>query len=136
MSSTGTSIPFRELAAIADKLFEENEDNEEMLSRGLEALDPDIRNELLVSDLLNAYQTFYYFFRTIPDELIKERLELEPASALVRGIKIDEVDLLDIIFSVHDNKARVVVGDGEKVLKAFTGRTAYADAMAFVTNPS
>jgi hypothetical protein len=107
-----------------------------MLSRGLEALDPDIRNELLVSDLLNAYQTFYYFFRTIPDELIKERLELEPASALVSGVKIDEIDLLDIIFSVHDNKARVVVGDGEKVLKAFKGRTAYADAMAFVTNPS
>ena len=136
MSSTGTSIPYRELAAIADRLFEENEDDEEKLSRGLDAVDPVIRDELLVSDLLNAYQTFYYFFRTIPDELIKERLGLEPASALLRGIKIDELDLLEIIFSVHDKKAQIAVSDGEKVLKTFRGRTAYADAMAFVTNPS
>jgi len=136
MSSTGTSIPYPELAAIADRLFEENEDDEEMLSRGLDAIEPDIRDELLVSDLLNAYQSFYFFFRTVPDELIKERLELEPASALARGIKIDEIDLLDIIFCVHDKKAQLAVSDGEQVLRTFRGRMAYADAMAFVTNPS
>src|SRR5271169_4817274 len=136
MSSTGTSIPYPELAAIADRLFEENEDDEEKLSRGLDTIEPGIRNELLISDLLNAYQSFYYFFRTIPDELIKERLELEPASALVRGIKIDELDLLEVIFSIRDKKAQVIVSDGEQVLKSFMGRKAYADAMAFVTNPS
>ena len=54
-----------------------------------------VRNELLVSDLLNAWQVFYYFFRTVPDELVRERLELEPASSLVLGVAIDEIDLLD-----------------------------------------
>ena len=47
-----------------------------------DALDPALRNELLVSDLLNAYQAFYYFFRILPDDLVCERLELEPASSL------------------------------------------------------
>jgi len=42
--------------------------------------------------LLNACQVFYYFFRMLPDELVSERLELEPASSLAKGVKIDEVE--------------------------------------------
>ena len=39
-----------ELAAIADRLFEENEDDEEKLSRGLDAMEPGIRDELLLDE--------------------------------------------------------------------------------------
>ena len=53
----------------------------------------------MVSDLLNAWQVFYYYFRTVPDELVKERMELEPASSLPRGLKIDEVEFLDSFLS-------------------------------------
>ena len=55
------------------------------LSGMLDALDTGTRNELLESDLLNAFQVFYYYFRINPDELVKERLELEPASSLHNG---------------------------------------------------
>ena len=136
MSSNGTQIPYPELAALADRLFEESDDDVGELVRRLDAIDPVVRRELLVSDLLNAYQSFCYFFRTVPDELIKERLELEPASSLVSGIKIDEIDLLELIFSVRENKALIIIGDGENVIRTFEGRSAFTNATAFMTNPS
>jgi hypothetical protein len=67
MSTDHASLPYEELAALADHLFEACEDDVNCLTRRIAALDPASRNELLVSDLLNAYQVFFYFFRTQPD---------------------------------------------------------------------
>jgi hypothetical protein len=121
--------------ALADHLFEECEDDVKCLSRRIDALDSNLRHELLVSDLLNAYQVFYYFFRILPDELVGERLELEPASSLTRGVKIDEVELLDLVFSVKDNEPVIMVSDGEHPLVTFTGKTAYTDGLKYIENP-
>ena len=70
MNPDGSTVPYHTLVDLADHLFEECEDDVICLSRKIDALDPDLRNELLVSDLMNAYQVFYYFFRTMPDELV------------------------------------------------------------------
>ena len=105
------------------------------LTRRIAALDPASRNELLVSDLLNAYQVFYYFFRTQPDELTQERLELEPASSLVRGVKIDEIELFELIFSVVNLEPVITVSDGERPLATYGGKTAYAEGLKFIENP-
>ncbi|MDD1698811.1 MAG: hypothetical protein LUQ36_10640, partial [Methanoregula sp.] len=77
----------------------------------------------------------YYFFRILPDELVGERLELEPASSLTRGVKIDEVELLDLVFSVKDNEPVIMVSDGEHPLVTFTGKTAYTDGLKYIENP-
>ncbi len=132
MSASGNSIPYKELVDIADKLLEESDYDVDLLARGLDAVEPGIRSELLVSDLLNAYQVFYYFFRTVPDELVMERMELESASSLVRGLKIDEIDLLELIFVVKNTQPSIMVSDGEKVLATFTGKTAYAAGVKYV----
>lgn len=113
MSSSGESIPYHKLVALADQFFEECEDDVERLSNRLDTLDPDLRNELLVSDLFNAYQAFYYSFRIIPDELVKERMELEPASALIRGLKIDEIELLEQYFVIKNGAPLILISDGE-----------------------
>ena len=134
MTPPDTPVPYSRLVDITDKLLADSDDNEDRLARGLQALDPDIRNELLVSDLLNAYQVFYYFFRIIPDELVKERMELEPASALVSGLKINEIDLLELIFIVRDAKPIIIVSDGEKAVATFTGREAYTNGMDDMEN--
>ena len=131
MSASGNSIPYKELVDIADKLLEESDYDVDLLARGLDAVEPGIRSELLVSDLLNAYQVFYYFFRTVPDELVMERMELESASSLVRGLKIDEIDLLELIFVVKNTQPSIMVSDGEKVLSTFTGKTAYAAGVKY-----
>jgi hypothetical protein len=135
MSPDTSTVPYHTLVTAADKLLEDCEEDAGLLAEGLGALDAGIRNELLVSDLLNAYQVFYYFFRTVPDELVKERMELEPASALIRGIRIDEIELLELFFFVKEAKPLIVVSDGEKRLAAFSGRSAYANGLKYLENP-
>ncbi|MDD1710625.1 MAG: hypothetical protein LUQ37_06955 [Methanoregulaceae archaeon] len=135
MSPDHAPLPYQDIVAIAERLFDACEDDVRCISRMIETLDPASRNELLVSDLLNAFQVFFYFFRTMPDELTQERLELEPASSLVHGIKLDEIDLLELIFSVQDKKPVIVISDGEHPLVTYEGKSAYADGMKYIENP-
>ncbi len=135
MDLNDTPVPYKTLVSLADNLFEQCEDDVACLSRKLDVLDSSTRYELLESDLLNAFQVFYYYFRMYPDELVKERLELEPASSLVTGVKIDEIDPVDLIFSVHNHEPAILVSDGETVIQTFRGKTAYAQGLKYMENP-
>ena len=135
MSPESSAVPFPELVAIADKLLEESDEDVDRLAIKIGSLDADMRNELIVSDMLNAWQIFYYYFRTVPDELVRERMELEPASSLLRGLKIDEVEFLELFFVMKDHKPLIVVSDGEKPVATFSGNTAYANGMKYLENP-
>ena len=135
MNPDSSNVPFPELVSLADKLLEESDDNVELLAKKIGSLDAGVRNELMVSDLLNAYQVFYYYFRTVPDELVKERMELEPASSLPRGLKIDEVEFLELFFVMRDHKPLIIVSDGEKPVATFSGGNAYSDGMQYLENP-
>jgi hypothetical protein len=135
MSPEGSSLPYNALVVLADGLFLECEDDVSCISRRLEELDPARRNELLVSDLLNAYQVFYFYFRSYPDDLVRERLELEPASSLIKGVKIDEVELLDLTFQVKNHEPVIVISDGEHIVSEFTGKKAYSQGMKYLENP-
>ena len=135
MNEKGATVPYSRLVAVADNLLEDADDDIAHLARGIDALEPAVRDELLVSDQLNAYQVFYYFFRTEPDMLAQERLDLEPASALIRGLKIEETDLLEMFFAIHENKAVIVISDGDKTVATFSGTSAYAQGRMFMKNP-
>jgi hypothetical protein len=135
MSPDRSAVPFPELVATADRILEESDEDVAQLATRIGSLDADVRNELMVSDLLNAYQVFYYYFRTVPDELVKERMELEPASSLPRGLKIDEVEFLALFFIMKDYKPLIVVSDGEKPVATFSGGNAYSDGMQYLENP-
>ena len=125
-------IPFSELGRIADRILEKGEDRPEVLARELDDLPPSIRIELLASDLLNAYQVFYFFFRQDPGDLERDRLILQPASALATGVMLTEIDLFEVIFSVEDDTPVFSVGDGEKVIARFRGPDSYQKAFAFI----
>ena len=135
MSPDLAPIPYQKLVDTADHLFDICEDDVKCLSHYIEALEPGIRNELLVSDLLNAWQVFYYFFRLQLNELMQERLELEPASSLVHGIKIDDIEPLELIFSVTNMEPVIIVSDGERPLATYKGKTAYSEGMKLMENP-
>ena len=135
MSEKGASIPFSRLVAIADNLLEDADDNMVSLVRGIEALDQPVRDELLVSDQLNAYQVFYYFFRIEPDMLVQERLDLEPASSLINGLKIEETDLLEMFFGIRDAKPVIIISDGDKMVATFSGKSAYEQGREFLKSP-
>jgi hypothetical protein len=135
MSPDHAPIPYQKLVDTADHLFDVCEDDVKCLSHYIEALEPGIRNELLVSDLLNAWQVFYYFFRLQLNELMQERLELEPASSLVHGVKIDDIEPLELIFSVTNMEPVIIVSDGERPLATYKGKTAYSEGMKLMENP-
>jgi len=135
MSPDRPAVPYAEMVTLIDKLLEESDEDVAQLAAKIGSLDADVRNELMVSDLLNAYQVFFYYFRTVPDELVKERMELEPASSLPRGLKIDEVEFLELFFVMKDHKPLIIVSDGEKPVATFSGNTAYANGMNYLENP-
>ncbi|MFA6225370.1 MAG: hypothetical protein WC620_04090 [Methanoregula sp.] len=135
MSENGADIPYSRLIAVADRLLEDADDDMSYLARGIEALDQSIHDELLVSDQLNAYQVFYYFFRTEPDLLVQELLNLKPASSLIRGLKIEETDLLEMFFGIHDAKPVIVISDGDKTIATFSGKSAYEQGRMFLQKP-
>ncbi len=125
-------VTYAELADLADALFEASGDDDELLAERLDTLDGEIRAALLSSDLLNAYQVFYYFFRETPDELVMERLQLHAASDLARGVVIDEIDIYDLILSLDGGEPVLLLTDGENTLSRFRGPEAYADMVGYL----
>jgi hypothetical protein len=125
-------MDYFELAALADKVLEIAGDDEEQLATVLDTLDAVPRAELVVSDFLNAYQVFFYFFRTIPDALVREHLILTPASDLRDGVLVEEVELFQIVFVIQENIPFIVVGDGEQLLARFQGKDAYRMAQEYI----
>lgn len=122
---------YYELAELADRLFSIAEDDAEELAEILDTVDESTRWELLESDLLNAYQVFYYEFREAPTLLAEERLILHAASSLAHGVFFEERGLAELVFVVRERAPIVLVTDGEQVVKAFRGKAAYRQAVAF-----
>jgi len=125
-------LPYHELVAAADQILDECGDDIALLSEKLDQLSGQVRDELLVSDLLNAFQVFYYFFRETPGELPTERLILSPGSALLDGLLVDEIDLLELIFAIIDHQPVIVVSNGERALGTFLGPDAYRDGLMYI----
>jgi hypothetical protein len=66
---------------------------------------------------------------------VKERMELEPASCLPSGLKIDEVEFLELFFVMRDHKPLIIVSDGVKPVATFSGGNAFSDGMQYLENP-
>jgi hypothetical protein len=135
MNDEGTGRPYRELVALVDAILDECEDDVPCIIRKLDTLDEDVRNELLISDLLNAFQVFYFMFRTEPDILTRERMDLEPASSLRGGLLIESTDLLEMYFVIHETIPVIVIHDGDKTVATFTGKSAYAQGRTVMESP-
>jgi hypothetical protein len=136
MTAAGSRHTYPELIAMVDDILDACEDDVPCIAKKLDALDEDTVAELLVSDLLNAYQAFYFLFRTEPDSLTMERMDLEPASALRGGLKIEETDLLEMYFAIRGNVPVIVIHDGDRAVATFTGKTAYEQGREFMQSPA
>lgn len=135
MTGAASPLPYDELVALVDDILDTCDDEVPCIVNKLEAVDGPARDEILVSDLLNAYQVFYYFFRADPGDLVRERLELEPASSLRAGLLIEETDLLEMYFGIKERKPVIVLSDGDKIVAAFSGTSAYGQGRQFLDNP-
>jgi hypothetical protein len=61
-----------------------------------------------------------------------ERLMLSPASALLEGLLVDEIEFLDLIFAIVDHRPVIVVSDGEHAIATFLGIDAYKDGLMYI----
>jgi hypothetical protein len=125
-------LPYRELSWVAERILEEGEDDPEALARALDRLDPAVRDELLDSDFLNAWQVFYYHFREDPGELERDRLTLQPASALADGILITEIEFYELVFLIEAKEPVISVRTGGEIAANFRGKDAYRRARQFL----
>ncbi len=132
MTAGPESNSYRDLAKIADRLFAQSHDDEEQLAAALDSAPQEVRQELLASDLLNAYQVFFYYFREVPDELAKERLLLLPASALAHGTILSEIDYVEVVFQVEQGVPVITLHDEGQVIANYHGKDAYRNAMQFI----
>ncbi len=119
------------LADIADELLDYADDDDNRLVQGISSLTPGVRSELLISDFLNAYQVYIYLFGEIPDELIIDRLLLQPASSLEKGTLLEERGLVELIFLVQGENPVVQVRIGNDILATFRGKDAHRLAIHF-----
>jgi hypothetical protein len=126
------TVPYAKLGALADLLLEKCDEDAAALAQELDGLTAPEREGLLSSDFFNAYQVFYYFFRTEPDEMERDRLLFLPASELQYGIRINEIELCELIFAVVGKEPVILVSDGDRILARFTGRDAYSSGLSFI----
>jgi hypothetical protein len=126
------TIPYNDLVRVADRILETGEDNPGELARQLDLLDPAVRAAILGSDLLNAFQVFYYFYREEPGDLETDRLILQPASAIATGVLITEREFYEVIFRIEDGEPVISVSDGTEILANFRGDHAYREALRFL----
>lgn len=132
MADRDTVPSGREVADMAEDLLTMADEDEDRLARELDALPGTIRKDILESDFLNAYQVYYYYFRDSPGDLEKERLILQPASALAEGVMIAELEMLEIIFRVEDDQPVMSVRDRDRVLVNYRGKDSYRRALRFI----
>jgi hypothetical protein len=125
-----------ELAELADRLFEISDDDVKRLADLLDTLDGEMRRELLRSDFLNAFQVFYYYFREHPTDIGEERLILQPAGAVERGIMFEEWELLEFFFKVSGDEPVIEISDGDRVVASFRGGDAYREAVGYAAESS
>ncbi|MDD1657231.1 MAG: hypothetical protein LUQ41_02080 [Methanomicrobiales archaeon] len=129
------AIDSLDLAVLADRVLQIAGEDDARLAEVLDTLDPDARAALLDSDLLNAFQLFYYHFRTVPDPLAQDRLLLHAAQDAREGILVDSDEDLDVYFLVRDGTPAMEVREADVVLARFDGKDACRRARAFLAGP-
>ena len=121
-----------ELAELADRILTIAGENVKVLAEVLDTLDAEARGELLASDLLNALQSFYYYFRELPTLLGQERLTLHPAVAAEDGILFEDEKGLDLVFRVGKGGPAIDVTEGGELVVRFEGQSAYRGARRYL----
>ena len=128
------TISYNELGDIAEELFTVCEDDPICVAKQLDTFGPEIRDQLLGSDLLNAFQVFYYYFREVPDIVTEEILLFHSASHLVYGIPlIKGIGPYEMIFFMKQGRPMIAIIDEDDVVSmSFSGAKAYQKAVAYI----
>lgn len=126
------TIPYADLSRIVDQILNDCDEDVICIRMRLSGLEPEVRESILTSDLLNAWQVFFYFFQEKPGDESLEILAFTPASALPQGVSIGEYGQCTLTFIVTNARPEIVVSDDIQELRRFSGTGAYKAATAFI----
>lgn len=119
-----------DLAQIADQLYDAAEDDDEKLANLIHELPESVAHALCTSNLINSAQAYIYAFNEIPEEDIYDLLLLKPAYQLLQGIKLESIEMGDIIFGYDKSVKSFVIGvaQDDNIAISFTGNEALENA--------
>lgn len=126
------SIPYTELAQIVEKILDDCDEDVVCTRMRLSGLNPEILDAVITSDLLNAWQVFYYYFQQDPGEDAREILMFTPASELESGVNIGEYRQCSMAFQIKNSRPWIIVSDDIQELIRYSGNKAYTDAIRFI----
>ena len=123
---------FAELSDLMEKIFTRCNDDPVCIAKELEIIEPDIRREILGSDLLNAWQVFWYYFRAFPGDEAVEFLTFHSAGELNQGVPMGDIDIYTLVFQVTDGDPEIVIADDIQELARFRGASSWDECRAFM----
>jgi hypothetical protein len=120
------------LSDIADTIFRRCDDDPSCIASEIRKLDPDTQCDLLTSDLLNAWQVFWYYFKDYPGDEAVEFLNFHPAGDLVRGVPMGDVGLFTLTFQMIVDEPEIIVSDDIGEIARFRGITAWEETRTYI----
>jgi hypothetical protein len=121
------------LSDLVDRILSRCDDDPACIARGLESIEPDLRTEILVSDLLNAWQVFWYYFRADPGKEAVEFLTFHPAGELVHGVPMGDIDIYALEFRVRDGEPEIAISDDIQEVARYRGASAWNETCSFLS---
>lgn len=123
---------FAELSDLMEEIFSICDDDPVCIAAKLEKLEPDTRREILHSDLLNAWQVFWYYFRAFPGDEAVEFLTFHPAGDLIQGVPMGDIDIFTLVFQIADEEPEISIADDLQEVARFRGASAWNDCRSFI----
>ncbi len=120
------------LADMMEEILARCNDDPACIAASLEKMEPDLRREILTSDLLNAWQVFWFHFREDPGDEAVEFLLFHPAGELGRGVPMGDLDIFTLTFRMQGGEPEILVADDLQQVGRFRGEKAWKRAKAFI----
>lgn len=120
------------VSEIIDTIFRDCGDDAACIATAIKNQEPEIRDEILSSDLLNAWQVFYYHFADYPGDEAVEFLVFHPAGELSQGVPMGEIDIFTLSFSVIRGEPVISISDDIREVARYTGTSAWTETLRFL----
>lgn len=123
---------YAELSRVVEEIFSRCNDDSRCIAAELNTLEPDIRADILSSDLLNAWQVFWYFFQEYPGDEAVEFLVFHSAGDLAQGVPMGDKGIFTLTFIVRDGEPWIRIEDDIVEVARFSGSSAWKDACRYL----
>lgn len=125
---------YAELADLVEEILVRCDDDPSCIAAALNTLEPETRDEILSSDLLNAWQVFWYYFQEYPGDEPVEFLVFHSAGELSRGVPMGNAGIFSLTFIVKAGDPCILIEDDITEVARFTGQSSWNEAKKYLEN--